>query len=96
MGRLDEAIAEADKIITSRLVDESRNDAILFKGECLISAEQLESAFATYDLVETEWEAPYAQEAFFNMGEIRFYQAYFDDAVSYYNVALRQYPAESV
>ena len=69
-------------------------DAILFKGDCLVRAGDLDEAFKTYDLVGTDWEAGSAQEAFYNLGEIKFYQADFEEAVSYYNVTLRQYPDE--
>jgi tetratricopeptide (TPR) repeat protein len=52
----------------------------------------LDQAFKTYDLVSTDWDPEYAQEAFFNLGEISFYRAEFDNALSYYNVTLREYP----
>jgi TolA-binding protein len=91
-GLLDEAITHADKVIASRVADEGRLDAILFKGDCLVRAGNLDEAFKTYDLVGTDWKAGSAQEAFYNLGEIKFYQANFDEAISYYNVTVRQYP----
>lgn len=91
-ARLEEAIAEADKVIAARAAGGARFEAILFKGDCLVRIGNLEEAFKTYDLVGTDWEAGYAQEAFYNLGEIKFYEAKFDEAASYYNVALRQYP----
>jgi tetratricopeptide (TPR) repeat protein len=93
-GRLPEAVAEADKVISSRAAGDARFDAILFKGDCLVRMGNLEEAFTTYDLVSTDWKPRYAQEAFYNLGEIKFYEAKFDEATSYYNVALRQYPDE--
>jgi TolA-binding protein len=93
-GLLDEAITHADRVIASRAANDGRLDAILFKGDCLVRAGDLDEAFKTYDLVGTDWKAGSAQEAFYNLGEIRFYQANFDEAVSYYNVTLRQYPDE--
>jgi TolA-binding protein len=53
---------------------------------------RLDESFETYDLVGVDWSPPYAQEAFFNLGEISFYKTDFDDAISYYNVTLRQFP----
>ena len=60
----------------------------------MIETGDLENAFETYDMVAANWDARYAQEAFFNLGEIRLYQSNFDGAVSYYNVTLREYPDE--
>jgi tetratricopeptide (TPR) repeat protein len=94
LGRLDDAVAEADRIISSRHGDEVKLETILFKGDLLVLTGQIEDAFATYDLVGTDWASRYAQEAFFNLGEISLYQMRFDDAVSYYNVTLREYPDE--
>ncbi|MFZ1945968.1 MAG: tetratricopeptide repeat protein [bacterium] len=93
-GRFVEAAAAADKVIESKAAGEARYDAILFKGDCLVRSGALEEAFTTYDLVATDWKPGYAQEAFYNLGEIKFYQGAFEDATSYYNVTLRQYPDE--
>ncbi len=92
LGRLADAAAEADRIISSERDTAVRHQTILFKGEMLVLSGDLEQAFKTYDLVSTDWDGEYAQEAFFNLGEISFYQAEFDDALSYYNVTLREYP----
>jgi TolA-binding protein len=93
-GKFAEAAAAADKVIGSKAAGDARFEAILFKGDCLVRSGAFEEAFTTYDLVATDWKAGYAQEAFFNLGEIKFYQASFEDATSYYNVTLRQYPDE--
>ena len=94
LGRLSEAVAEADRIISSRHGAEVKFETILFKGDLLVLTGQLDDAFTTYDLVGTDWESKHAQEAFFNLGEVSLYQSRFDDAVSYYNVTLREYPDE--
>jgi tetratricopeptide (TPR) repeat protein len=91
-GRLADAAAEADRIISSERDPEVRNQTILFKGDLQVLSGDLDQAFKTYDLVSTEWDGEDAQEAFFNLGEISFYRAEFDDALSYYNVTLREYP----
>jgi tetratricopeptide (TPR) repeat protein len=93
-GNLDQAIAQADRVISAGSAGDVRYDAILFKGGCLVEAGRLDEAFQTYDLVETGWDKAYAQEAFYELGEIKFYQGDFDGAVSYYNVTLREYPDE--
>ena len=94
-GRFADAIAEADKVAGSGAALEDRYEAILLKGDCLVAMDSLETAIAAYDLVGTDWEPRYAQEAFYNLGEMKFYQGKFDEAVSYYNVTLRQYPGEA-
>jgi tetratricopeptide (TPR) repeat protein len=93
-GLLAEAIAQADRVIAAAPAGDARWEAILFKGGCLVEAGRLDEAFTTYDLVATEWPPAYAQEAFYNLGEIKFYQGSIEDAVSYYNVTLREYPDE--
>jgi tetratricopeptide (TPR) repeat protein len=93
-GSYDAAIAEAAKVIDSRAAGDTKYDGILFKADCLVGAGNLEEAFTTYDLVGTDWKPNYAQEAFYNLGEIKFYQGSLEDAMSYYNVTLRQYPDE--
>jgi tetratricopeptide (TPR) repeat protein len=95
LGELGEAMAHADMVIAARDAGEHRYDAIVFKGDCLVLMGRLDDAFKTYDLVETSWQSGYAQEAFFNLAEIRFYQANFDEAISYYNVTMREYPDEA-
>lgn len=92
LGRLGDAAAEAERVISSERDPAVRSQTILFKGDLQVLSGELDRAFETYDLVSTEWEADYAQEAFFNLGEISFYRGDFDDAVSYYNVTLREYP----
>jgi tetratricopeptide (TPR) repeat protein len=93
-GLLDQAAGHADRVIASRAAGDRKFDAILFKGDCLTRGGNLDEAFKTYDQVGTDWRPDHAQEAFYNLGEIKFYQGGFDEAVSYYNVALRQYPEE--
>ena len=93
-GKLDQALAAADKVIGATDAGDARYDAILFKGDCLVEAGKLDEAFQTYDLVGTDWDKAYAQEAFYNLGEIKFYQGDVDGAISYYNVTLREYPDE--
>lgn len=92
-GELTEAVAEAERIMESRYAD-NVHEALLFKADCLVLMGDLEDAFRTYDRVGTEWEPEYAQEAFFNLGEVNLYRGEFDDAQSYYNVTLRRYPDE--
>jgi tetratricopeptide (TPR) repeat protein len=92
LGRLAEAADEADRVIASERDPAVRSRTILFKGDLQVLSGDLDQAFETYDLVSTEWEDQYAQEAFFNLGEISFYRAEFDEALSYYNVTLREYP----
>jgi tetratricopeptide (TPR) repeat protein len=91
LGRLDEAAAEAERVIADSRAGEARYEAILFKADCLVEAGRLDAAFETYDLVEESWKPGYAQEAYFNLGEVSFYKAEFDAAESYYNVTLRQF-----
>jgi len=93
MGEVEKAIAEAQRVMGSRY-SENVFTAILFQGDCQVLLDRLDQAFETYDRVGTDWVSRYAQEAFFNLGEIRFYQGRFDDAQSYYNVTLRQYEDE--
>jgi tetratricopeptide (TPR) repeat protein len=95
MGRLDEAISQADAVISSQYSGDVKYDAILFKGDCLVMAGALEEAFGTYDMVTTDWPEAYAQEAFFNLGEVSLYRGDFEGATSYYNVTARQYAEES-
>jgi tetratricopeptide (TPR) repeat protein len=92
LGRLADAAAEADRLISSERDPVVRSQTILFKGDLQVLSGDLDQAFKTYDLVSTEWKDEYAQEAFFNLGEISFYRAEFDEALSYYNVTLREYP----
>lgn len=95
-GELENAAKEADKVITNTRSPELLAKAVNIKGDCLVRLGNLENAFETYDLVELEWEDALAQEAFYNLGEISLYQGRFDDAMSYYNVALREYPQEDL
>lgn len=91
LGRLDEAAVEADRVIADDRAGDARYEAILFKADCLVEVGRLDEAFETYDLVGEAWKPGYAQEAFFNLGEVSFYRGDFEGAVSYYNVALRQF-----
>ncbi len=90
------AVKEADKVISNTRSPELLARAVNIKGDCLVKLGDLEKAFETYDLVEIEWQGALAQEAFYNLGEISLYEGKFDEAVSYYNVALRQYPQEDL
>jgi tetratricopeptide (TPR) repeat protein len=94
LDRLEEAVSEADRVISDRHAGELEYAAILFKADCLVGMDRLDEAFGVYDGVGTEWPAVFAQEAFFNLGEISFFRAGLSDAESYYNVTLRQYPDE--
>ena len=87
------AIAEAERVLTSRYTDNVFK-AVLFKADCQVLMDSLDAALSTYDEVGNDWPAEYAQEAFFNMGEIDLYRGEFDDAQAYYNVTLRHYPDE--
>jgi len=92
-GEMEKAIAEAERVMGSSY-SEHVFKAILFQGDCRVHLGRLDDAFETYDRVGTDWPSQYAQEAFFNLGEIDFFRGEFDDAQSYYNVTLRQYPDE--
>jgi tetratricopeptide (TPR) repeat protein len=93
-GELDAAIAEAERMLKSKYTDNVFK-AVLFKAECQVLMGDLDNAFNTYDEVSGDWTAEYAQEAYFNMGEINLYRGEFDDAQAYYNVTLRQYADEA-
>jgi tetratricopeptide (TPR) repeat protein len=92
LGDLETAVQAADVAMAARQAGDERFVAILFKADCLIDMGRLDESLETYDLVEMAWGPAYAQEAFFNLGEVNFYKAGFDDALSYYNVTLRQFP----
>ncbi len=92
-GEVEKAIAAADRVMGSRY-SENIFRAVLFQGDCRVLLGSLDDAFETYDRVGTDWVPQYAQEAYFNLGEISFFRGEFDDAQSYYNVTLRQYPDE--
>jgi tetratricopeptide (TPR) repeat protein len=94
LGRLEDAVAEADLAISLVGPETGGHGAVLFKGECLVEMGKLDEAFETYDLVQTDWEREYAQEAFFNLGEISLFKAGFEEAAAYYNVTLREYADE--
>jgi tetratricopeptide (TPR) repeat protein len=94
-GRFPEAVAHADRAIGAKSAGDTKYEAILFKGDCLVAAGNLDDAFAAYDQVGTDWKPVYAQEAFYNLGEIRLYQDSLQEAISYYNVTLREYPMEA-
>jgi tetratricopeptide (TPR) repeat protein len=95
MGGLYEAVMRFDRVIASAGGGKERHQAILAKGDCLVRMGSLDEAFKVYDMVGTDWEDDYAQEAFFNLAEISLYRLDFDKALAYYNVTLRQYPAET-
>jgi tetratricopeptide (TPR) repeat protein len=94
LGRTEEAVQAVEMLIADKRAGEIRFEAILLKADCLVEDGDLEGAFETYDLVSTDWAPVYAQEAFYNLAEIRLYQGEFEEATSYYNVTLRQFPAE--
>ena len=81
----------AVRVIADDRAGDARYEAILFKADCLVEVGRLDEAFETYDLVGEAWKPGYAQEAFFNLGEVSYYRGDFEGAVSYYNVALRQF-----
>jgi tetratricopeptide (TPR) repeat protein len=93
-GDLNGAIAEAERVMASKYADNVFR-AILFRGGCEVLMDDLEAALETYDRVGEEWPAEFAQEAYFNMGEISLYRGEFEDAEGYYNVTLRHYPDEA-
>jgi tetratricopeptide (TPR) repeat protein len=88
------AIAEADRMMESKYKDNVIR-GVLFKADCQVASGDLDRAFETYDEVRSDWTAAYAQEAYFNMAEISLYRGRLDDARSYYNVTLREYPDQA-
>jgi tetratricopeptide (TPR) repeat protein len=92
-GEVERAIAEAERVMGSQYSDNVFK-AVLFQGDCRVLTGSLDDAFETYDRVGKDWVPQYAHEAYFNLGEISLYRGRFDDAQSYYNVTLRQYPDE--
>jgi tetratricopeptide (TPR) repeat protein len=93
-GRCEEAVAEAEKAMKLRVADRNARKAVLIKGDCLTILERFDDAKQTYDLVRPDWDDPQAQTAYYNLGEIAFYQHDFEAALSYYNVTLNEYPGE--
>jgi tetratricopeptide (TPR) repeat protein len=92
-GEIEKAVAEAGRVMGSRY-SENVFEAVLFQGDCRVFQGRLDEAFETYDRVGKDWVPQYAQEAYFHLGEISLYRGEFDEAQSYYNVTLRQYPDE--
>jgi tetratricopeptide (TPR) repeat protein len=93
LGDPETALGEVEAAIAARHAgDDERYAALLLKADCLIDLGRLDEAFTTYDEVEMDWEPAYAQEAFFNLGEIDFYKGDFEGAIGYYNVTLREFP----
>jgi tetratricopeptide (TPR) repeat protein len=96
MGRWDDAIVEADQAIAVQSAGKNARKAVLVKGSCLIMLERFDEAKATYDLVRPDWDDFQAQTAYFNLGEISFYEHDFEAAMSYFNVAMSEYPGEAL
>jgi tetratricopeptide (TPR) repeat protein len=94
-GRTGDALKEATRVLEATHTGSVQQEAIIFRGDCLVEVGRLEDAFESYDLVTTEWEPLHAQEAFFNLGEVSMYRKEFEEAISYYNVTARQFPEEN-
>jgi tetratricopeptide (TPR) repeat protein len=92
LGDPEAALKEADIAMAARHAGDERYAAILLKADCFVALGRLDEGSETYDLVEIDWAPAYAQEAFFNLGEINLYEGDFEGAASYYNVTLRQFP----
>ena len=96
MGEWENAIVQAEKAAESRATSKDMRQAILIKGDCLTMLELYEEAKLTYDLVRPNWDEFQAQTAYYNLGEISFYEHDFEAAMSYFNVAMTEYPGEAL
>jgi tetratricopeptide (TPR) repeat protein len=94
VGECEEALVGADKAIEARAASKDTRRAVLIKGDCLTVLERFDEAKLTYDLVRPGWDDFQAQTAYYNLGEIAFYEHDFDAALSYFNVAMKEYPGE--
>ncbi len=96
MGDWEEAIVRADRAIEAGAAPGAVRQAILIKGDCLLVLGRYDEAKLTYDLVRPDWEDLQAQTAYYNLGEISFYEHDFEAALSYFNVAMTEYPGEAL
>ncbi len=96
MGRCGDAVGEADVAIEIGASSKNLRKAVLLKADCLVILERFEDAKATYDLVRPDWDPAQAQRAYYNLGEICFYEHDFDAALSYFNVTASEYPGETL
>jgi tetratricopeptide (TPR) repeat protein len=69
---------------------------VLLKGDCLVVLGRFDEAKEVYDLVRPDWDDFQAQTAYYNLGEIAFYEHDFEAALSYFNVAMGEYPGEEL
>ncbi len=96
VGRCDDAMLEADRAAGIKSAGKKTRKAVLLKGDCLLMLGRFDEAREVYDLVRPDWEDIQAQTAYFNLGEIAFYEHDFETALSYFNVAMREYPGEDL
>jgi tetratricopeptide (TPR) repeat protein len=96
VGQCEEALAQADKAIAVRSAAKNTRRAVLIKGDCLTVLERFDEAKLTYDLVRPDWDDLQAQTAYYNLGEIALYEHDFDAALSYFSVAMKEYPGEAL
>ena len=94
LGRYDDALVHADMAMNVRAAGDAVRGAVLMKGDCLVILERFDEAKQVYDLVRPDWESSLAQTAYYNLGEIAFYEHDFEAALSYFNVAMKEYPGE--
>lgn len=95
-GDWGEAIVHAEKAIATKGEAKNIRRAVLVKGDCLVMLGRFDEAKQTYDLVRPDWDDLQAQGAYFNLGEIAFYEHDFEAALSYFNVAMTEYPGEAL
>lgn len=96
VGRCSDAVVEADRAAEIKAAGENVQKAVLLKGDCLVMLERFDEAKKVYDLVRPGWEGFRAQTAYYNLGEIALYEHDFEAALSYFNVAMREYPGEDL
>lgn len=96
MGRCEEALEQADRAVEARARGKDSRKAVLIKGDCLVILGRFEDARLTYDLVRPDWDDFQAQSAYYNLGEISLYEHDFEAALSYFNVAMNEYPGEAL
>ena len=96
VGECEQALTQAEKAIAVRSAAKNTRRAVLIKGDCLTVLERFDEARLTYDLVRPDWDDFQAQMAYYNLGEIALYEHDFEAALSYFNVAMKEYPAEAL
>jgi len=96
LGRCEDALEQADMAIGARARSKDSHKAVLIKGDCLVILGRFEDARLTYDLVRPDWDDFQAQTAYYNLGEIALYEHDFEAALSYFNVAVNEYPGEAL